>query len=60
MEDKFYNILLPASVEMGKRYYDDKDYEKALDEWEKVLRFDPSNIFIHQKLDELLDKLKEK
>jgi len=59
-EDKIYNVLIGQSIETGKDLYERQEYEKALDEWEKVLRFDPSNTYIHQKLDELLDKLKEK
>ena len=58
-EDKIYNILLQESIEKGKKLYSEKQYEEALDEWEKVLRFDPSNDFIHQKLDELLEKLEK-
>ena len=53
-EDIIYNILIHNVIEKGAKYYDQKDFENALEEWEKVLRFDPSNEFIHSKLDELL------
>ncbi|MBN1522511.1 MAG: radical SAM protein [Candidatus Aureabacteria bacterium] len=58
-EDKLYGILLPQSIEKGKSFYEKNAYEEALDEWEKVLRFDPSNEYIHKKLDELLEKLEK-
>ena len=60
LEDKIYSVLIDQSIENGKDLFEKEDYEKALDEWEKVLRFDPSNEFIHRKLDELLEQLKDK
>jgi tetratricopeptide (TPR) repeat protein len=60
LEDKLYSVLIGTATESGKAFYDRQDYDRALDEWEKVLRFDPSNTFIHGKLDELIRKLEEK
>lgn len=56
-ENKVYNTLLPEGIRKGQALYDEGDYDRALDEWERVLKYDPSNTFIHQKLDELMEKL---
>ena len=59
MEEKIYDILIHSTIDKGQKYYDQEEYERTLDEWEKVLRFDPSNTFIHKKLDELLARLED-
>jgi len=54
VEDYLYNDLIPLTIEKGESYYQKGDYEKALDLWEKVLKFQPTNEFIHNRLNKML------
>jgi hypothetical protein len=46
--------FLKLFISIGEAYIHNQQYEDALRTWEKVLRTDPANAYIHRRLDELL------
>ena len=44
-------------VFVGEGYISHGKYEQGLDAWECLLKFDPSNAYIHKRLDELLESV---
>ncbi len=54
LNEKLYNYLIKEKIESGEIYFNNKDYMKALKEWEYVLKYYPDNDFINKKLDEIL------
>jgi hypothetical protein len=46
--------ILAVYIPIGEAYIKKQCYEDALRVWENVLRTDPSNEYIHKRLDELL------
>lgn len=54
IEDYIYKEVVPKNFEEGKLFYENKDYEKALDIWESVLKIYPHHKQIHSYLDQIL------
>lgn len=50
IRESFVRLFIPV----GEAYISEEKYEDALRVWENVLRTDPSNDYIHRRLDELL------
>lgn len=53
---RLLSALLKFFIPIGDRLCQFGDVEKALDAWEQVLKYDPSNEYIHGRLDELLEE----
>lgn len=54
LNEKLYGSLVKEKIDAGEKYFNSKDYIKALAEWEYVLKYDPDNEFINKKIDEIL------
>ena len=54
--DLFKTKLRKLYIPLGDALISEAKYEQGLDIWERVLKYDPSNAYIHGRLDEMLEE----